>query len=283
MNLMHKHHPLLPLVIGGAFLLVLVALGIALRSYSSYTATKAGGEDDGRRRQCAVRCGSGTTRVGRECVSTRQCPPQRPCPTCPLRCGQGTIQVGDECVAGATPSPRPSPRPSPTSCAPQGSCRRGEPCPPGTRCSYVPAYGCYPIGCPYPICLPKGTLIATPTGAVPVEQLRAGDVVWTATAEGTRVKAPLLAVARTPVPADHMMVRLTLNDGRIVAASPGHPTADGRTFGGVRTGDPLDGAQIVRHDTLPYHGPHTHDLLPAGETGFYWADGVLIGTTLSRR
>ncbi len=36
-------------------------------------------------------------------------------------------------------------------CKSYGSCRNGSVCPGGTRCSYMPAYGCYPPGCPVPI------------------------------------------------------------------------------------------------------------------------------------
>ena len=36
-------------------------------------------------------------------------------------------------------------------CGSHGTCRDGQTCPSGTYCSYMPAYGCYPAGCPYPI------------------------------------------------------------------------------------------------------------------------------------
>lgn len=37
----------------------------------------------------------------------------------------------------------------------------------------------------------------------------------------------------------------------------------------------------VYHERLPYRG-RTYDVLPAGPTGAYWADGVLLGSTLRR-
>jgi hypothetical protein len=33
---------------------------------------------------------------------------------------------------------------------------------------------------------------------------------------------------------------------------------------------------------LPYAGTTTYDLRPSGDTGFYWANGILIGSTLTR-
>jgi hypothetical protein len=131
-----------------------------------------------------------------------------------------------------------------------------------------------------PICLARGTLIATPNGDIAVEELRAGDVVWTTGERGERVAAPLVSVGSTPVPATHEVVRLALEDERLVHASPGHPTADGRRVGDLARGDALDGARIVSAQRVAYAGGATYDILPAGATGAYWANGVLLGSTL---
>ncbi len=135
-----------------------------------------------------------------------------------------------------------------------------------------------PLLCP--ICLARGTRIATPSGEVAVEDLRVGDVVWTPDERGARVAAPLVAVGSTPVPPEHEVVRITLDDGRSVVASPGHPTADGRRVGDLRAGDALDGARVVAAERVPYDGGATFDVLPAGPSGAYWANGVLLGSTL---
>ena len=114
-----------------------------------------------------------------------------------------------------------------------------------------------------------------------VQDLRVGDVVWTSRPDGRRVAAPLLRVGRTAVPAEHLVLKVGLDDGRSVTASLRHPTADGRTFTDLAAGDSLDGGVISALDLLPYSAAYTYDLLPAGETGWYWADGVLIGSTLA--
>jgi hypothetical protein len=62
--------------------------------------------------------------------------------------------------------------------------------------------------------------------------------------------------------------------------SPGHPTADGRRFADLRSGDRLDGALIVSARIVPYRFAFTYDILPASDTATYVAFGKLIGSTL---
>src|SRR5712691_10005838 len=107
---------------------------------------------------------------------------------------------------------------------------------------------------PCPICLARGTRIATPSGDIAVEDLRVDDIVWTRDATGARVAAPLVEIGSTPVPATHRIVQLRLSDGRAVDVSPGHPTADGRNVGDLAPGDGYDGAVVVTAELIPYVG-----------------------------
>ena len=132
-----------------------------------------------------------------------------------------------------------------------------------------------------PICLAAGSLIHTPRGLVAVQDLRVGDSVWTLSAAGERVPAIILRTGHMLAPASHQILHVTLNDGRELWASPGHPSADGRALGDLHIGDSLDGALVTRIDSLPYGGLVTYDLLPAGDTGFYWVNGILMGSTLA--
>ncbi len=136
---------------------------------------------------------------------------------------------------------------------------------------------------PCPICLAGDTLIDTLFGRVPVKYLWKGVPVWTSDKAGHRVAGIILETAKTPVPPEHQMVRLVLGDGRELFVSPGHPTVDGRTVGELSPGDFYDGASVTGVEQVPYDQGATYDILPSGETGFYWANGVLLGSTLSNR
>ncbi len=135
---------------------------------------------------------------------------------------------------------------------------------------------------PCPICLARGTLIATPAGSLAIESLREGMAVWTTDPQGVRAAAVILAVGSMTAPADHRVVHLVLSDGRELRASPGHPLADGRPLGAVVPGETVDGATVVIAELVPYGLGKTFDLLPSGPTATYWADGVPLGSTIGR-
>jgi hypothetical protein len=132
-----------------------------------------------------------------------------------------------------------------------------------------------------PICLAAGTQIDTPRGAVAVENLSIGDQVWTMNEAGERVSSTILKIGSVKVPASHQVIHVTLSDGRELWASPGHLTADGRTLSELKMDDILNGAQIIDLERVPYSGAATFDLLPSGNTGFYWANEILMGSTLA--
>lgn len=132
-----------------------------------------------------------------------------------------------------------------------------------------------------PICLAGSTLIDTPQGAVQVRALMVGMPIWTANAFGQRELGVVLKTVRRPVPADVLMVQLVLDDGRALLLSPAHPTFDGRYAGDLRIGDSLDGARVASTQLVPFGQDATYDLLASGATGAYWANGVLMGSTLA--
>jgi hypothetical protein len=134
---------------------------------------------------------------------------------------------------------------------------------------------------PCPICLAAATLIATPNGEIRVTDIKAGLIVWTAAGDGSRIAAPVVEVGSMVVPSGHLMVHLRLADGRELLASPGHRTADGRPLGSLGLGDELDGSRVTLWELVTYAGSRTYDLLPAGPTGLYWANGILLSSTLA--
>jgi hypothetical protein len=131
-----------------------------------------------------------------------------------------------------------------------------------------------------PICLAEHTTIDTPDGPVAVEDLRVGEAIWTADASGARIPATIINTSRVLVPAGHPMVHVVLDDGRELLASPGHPTADGQWVGDLHIGDLLDGGRIIRLERMAYDRLATYDVLPSGGTGWYWANRILMGSTL---
>jgi hypothetical protein len=132
-----------------------------------------------------------------------------------------------------------------------------------------------------PICLAAGTLIDTPRGPVRVEELRIGDPVWTQDEAGRRVAASILKVGSLEIPSTHQMVHVILGDGRELRVSPGHPTADGLRLVDLQIGGSLDGAQVIHIEYVPYGEMYTYDILSSGATGFYWANEILMGSTLA--
>jgi len=92
----------------------------------------------------------------------------------------------------------------------------------------------------------------------------------------------VVEVGSMQAPAGHRMVHLVLADGRELLVSPGHKTADGRPAGTLRQGDELDGSTITFWELVPYTEGRTYDLLPSGATGRYWANGILLSSTLGR-
>jgi len=134
-----------------------------------------------------------------------------------------------------------------------------------------------------PICLAGGTIIDTPAGPVRIEEMHAGMLVWSPGSDGVRRAVPVQRTIKTSVPPSHRLVHLVLSDGRELFASPGHPLMDGRPVGTLTIGDEVDGAQVIRADSVPDTGKYTYDILPEGDTGIYFANGIPLGSTLFQR
>lgn len=208
---------------------------------------------------------------------------------CKIKSG-GLCSANTDCAAGnlcnsnvcTSPIGRECNGPSDVSCPANFQCVQGCGPPVVRQDSPPPGYFCQLNGYnrPCPICLAKNTLIDTPQGAVAVQDIQKGDTVWTVTSAGERVPAVVMETGKTAVPADHKMVELILADGRTVHVSLGHPTVDGRTAGALSTGDTYDGSRVVSASPVSYGDGYTYDILPSGDTGFYFANGIRLGSTL---
>jgi hypothetical protein len=106
-----------------------------------------------------------------------------------------------------------------------------------------------------------------------------GDLVYSVDRGAVRA-VPLRRVAHTPVQG-HQVVRLTLDSGRVLEISPGHPTSDGRSLGDLSAGMELDESHSIEEAKLvPFVFAATYDILPASSTGTYFAAGALVGSSL---
>ena len=131
-----------------------------------------------------------------------------------------------------------------------------------------------------PICLSENTKIDTPNGQVNVQDLKQGMSIFTGDNLGHKKLATIFETGKTLVLPTHRMVHLVLYDSRELYVSPNHPTADGRLFGNIHVGDLLDGSRVKVAQLVLYHGTYTYDILPSGQTGFYFANGILAKSTL---
>jgi hypothetical protein len=130
-----------------------------------------------------------------------------------------------------------------------------------------------------PVCAAPDTPIATPSGERPIAALRVGDLVYSVN-DGAILPVPVVRVGHTSVHA-HRVVRVELEGGRVLEISPGHPTADGRSFGDLTAGSLLDSQhRVVAASLEPYSHDATYDILPGSTTGTYFAAGALVGSTL---
>lgn len=185
-------------------------------------------------------------------------PPQWACQSPPAGCPATTPQAGTACIEpGLDCSPR---------CDLQVICDAG-------------VWQWKVASCP--ICASPDTPIATPEGERPIADLVPGDLVYSVHG-GAIVPVPVLRAESTQV-GTHRVMRVRLESGAVLELSPGHPTADGRLFGDIGAGDRLDELnRVVSSELVPYRHDRTYDILPASDTGAYFASGALVGSTLRR-
>jgi len=131
-------------------------------------------------------------------------------------------------------------------------------------------------------CLSGNTFIGTPNGSLNIKDIRSHATVWTLDKLGNKKSAVALKVGKVRAPSTHKMVHIILDDGRELFASEGHPTIDGRTLEDLKSGQVIDNARIKSVEIVPYDQAYTYDLLPSGVTGFYFANGISVGSTLKQ-
>jgi len=229
---------------------------------------------------CTPACGMARNCCTDHCVNLQNDPLN--CGTCGKQCGAGTYCTGGQCVTppcqttcsgGSTCCDATCCTAGQLCCDPQGPLDRGPVC-------TTPVNGTCPMGCaPLCVCASPDTPIATPEGERPIASLKIGDLVYTVD-HGAMTVAPIVKTNRTLV-SGHSVVRAVLASGAVLEISPLHPTADGRRFASLKAGDSIDGVAVVSSTLVPYAHDATYDILPASDTGAYFAGGALVGSTLA--
>ena len=236
-------------------------------------------------------CGGYQPCAGKSCGdSCAVCDPADP--NCVETADVKACDPSGECVsAGGVECPQPQ------SCELSGAntCGAGQVCCALGRCGPVvqdegvceaadPATGqCEPCECASrpggcPVCNSPDTPILTPSGEVPIAELREGDLVLSMHG-GEVVAVPVLATRQHRV-FDHAVVRIELDEGGRIEVSGSHPTADGRRLDSLVPGDALGERTVVAIELVPYEHDRTYDILPASDSGTYFASGALLGSTL---
>lgn len=132
-------------------------------------------------------------------------------------------------------------------------------------------------------CLAPSVKINTPSGEISILVLKVGDLVWTISKKGEKIVRKIIKISKTRVPASHKMVEVIFSDGRRVLASPDHPIAGERKIRQLFVNEIYDGSKIMSVKLVGYDNNYTYDILPESETGYYWSNGILLGSTLMPR
>lgn len=128
-------------------------------------------------------------------------------------------------------------------------------------------------------CLPGSTTISTVNGNIPISKLGKDDYVWSMNKKGQKILVPIKFISHIHTNPYHEVTHLKLSDGRCLYASKRHPTVNG-CISELEYSGYYDGAKIESIQTIPYFNKTTYDLLPDSDTGFYWANNILIGSSL---
>jgi hypothetical protein len=127
-------------------------------------------------------------------------------------------------------------------------------------------------------CCHPDTLIAAEFGERRIEELRPGERVWTLD-RGEKKLVEILLTSQRAVK-DHRMTILTTEDGCKLTVSGTHPDSGGAPVASLHVGEVIGGKRIASITSEPYELRTTYDILPDSSTGAYWANGILIGSTL---
>ena len=129
-------------------------------------------------------------------------------------------------------------------------------------------------------CLSPSTNINTQHGHIPIRKLKKGMLVWTLDSTGKKILKPISKLSKIHAQKGHLATRIVFADRRTITASLGHPTIANTTLANLIVGVSYDDTIVVENTIITYRNKYTYDLLVDGETGFYFANNIPLGSTL---
>ena len=120
------------------------------------------------------------------------------------------------------------------------------------------------------------TLIKTSKGDKKISKIQFGDLVISDGGEIIRV------IDLTKIKAKNwLIVHVEFDDGIILEATPNHPLGPNKyKFENLMVGHEIDGHKVASVKLIPYKHKYIYDILPQSRSGAYYANGVLIGSSL---
>ena len=120
------------------------------------------------------------------------------------------------------------------------------------------------------------TLISTPKGNVKISKIKFGDFVLSYNKEVVRV----IKISKVKVK-NHKVIRVKLDNDVVLKMNLDHPIGPiGPKFRDLMVGHEIDGHSVVLFKLIPYKEKYIYDILPQSRSGTYYANGILIGSSL---
>lgn len=131
--------------------------------------------------------------------------------------------------------------------------------------------------CQNPNCLSPDTRIKTDGIQKRIADIKVGDIVISD--DDNKVKVIKIKKIEAK---KYKILKVEFNDGTILEISPNHPTSDGRLFKDLMMGDIVNNRIVIETKLIQYNYKYTYDILPDSEKGNYYANSVLVGSTLKK-
>lgn len=127
----------------------------------------------------------------------------------------------------------------------------------------------------YQKCNSPDSKILTPSGSFPVNSLKVGDSIISS----NNKVVSIIEISKVRA-GKHRVCRITFADRTVIEISPGHPLADGRLFGDLKSGDIVTGKLVVKNKLINFKHEYTWDILPDSPSGTYFICGIEIASTI---